>query len=156
MLLRPSWCGGGQRLISSRHDSSASQHSYIMSEPVCCACAEFVVEPPTAEITTGWQATQLEQLPGLAAAAAGGVWEGHGRRSGHQVCWRVEGAELELSENCMLPGAALVGGELRLRFAANLLPPVGLIEAKQRAVPAPLGQARVRPPPAAGASSRTK
>ena len=91
--------------------------------------SDFVVEPPTAEISTGWQG-QVDPLRGHAAAvaAAGGVWEAHGRRSGHQVCWRTAGAELELSETCLLPGAALFGGELRLRFAASLLPPIGLVQ----------------------------
>ena len=89
------------------------------------AACEFVVELPTAEISTGWQGTT--STSGVAAAAsAGGVWEGQGRRGGHQVCWRISGAELELSETCLLPGASLLGGDLRLRFATSLLPAVGL------------------------------
>lgn len=85
---------------------------------------EFVVEPPTLEIATGWQG--LLDLP-HAPAAAGGVWEGAGRRKGHAVCWRIAGVVLELSEISLLPGL-VVGGDLRLRFATGLLPSLGLVQ----------------------------
>ena len=94
------------------------------TQQACVRIGDFSVEPPTHEITTGWQGTLA--LPRDASTSAGRVWEGSGRRAGHQVSWRISGAELELCETTLLPGVALVGGELRLRFASSLLPPVGL------------------------------
>ena len=99
-----------------------------MAAPLLATSAfEFAVEPPTTvEVSTGWQGTQLVEQGLVATAAAGGVYEGRGRRAGHQVCWRIAGSELEVSETCLVPGVSLVGAELRLRFAASLLPPLGL------------------------------
>ena len=84
--------------------------------------ADFVVEPPTLEISSGWK-----EHAGP-AASAGGVLEGRGCRRGHQVCWRVSGTSLELAETCLLPGVTLAGAELRIQFPSNLLPPLGLFQ----------------------------
>ena len=111
----------GVRVGAPHSGCAATQNRMAL---VATAACEFIVEPPTAEISTGWQGTASASV--APSASAGGVWEGHGRRGGHQVCWRVSGAELEVSETCLLPGASLIGGDLRLRFATSLLPPVGL------------------------------
>ena len=88
---------------------------------------EFAVEPPTLEIASGWTASTLE-LSAAPSAAAGSIWQGSGRRSGHQVCWRISGAVLELSETTLLPGITIVDAERRIRFPNNLLPSVGLAQ----------------------------
>ena len=113
--------------VSRRVRAAWVRATLAMAAPLLATSAfEFAVEPPTVEVSTGWQGTQLVEHGLVATAAAGGVYEGRGRRAGHQVCWRIAGSELEVSETCLVPGVTLVGSELRLRFAAALLPPVGL------------------------------
>ena len=92
------------------------------------SCADFSVALPPDEIRSGWAGTVSVPQHAAAGETAGGVWEGSGRRSGHQICWRIAGAELELSESCLLPGVALAGSDLRLRFACGLLPTLGLVQ----------------------------
>ena len=88
---------------------------------------DFAVNPPIIEISR-LPCMAQSQLQIRTMAVAGGVWEGRGQRCRHHVCWRISGAKLDLTEACLMPGATIIGGELQLHFAANLLPPVGLCQ----------------------------
>lgn len=101
-----------------------------MSPPalVAVGCTDFSVDLPTDEIRSGWEGTVSVPHHAASGESAGGVWEGSGRRAGHQVCWRISGAELELTESCLLPGVKLADSSLRLRFACGLLPSIGLAQ----------------------------
>lgn len=73
---------------------------------------------------------------GAGAGAAGGVYVARGRQQGHVVSWRVQGAQLELSEASLVrepgrasgPGLAPDQAELALRFPAPLVPEVSLTQ----------------------------
>ena len=100
-----------------------------MFSGVAVPTADFASEPPTLEITPTWASSgDAAATSATPSVTAGGVWEGSGRRLGHQVCWRVSGADLELSETCLLPGATLVDAERHIRFPSNLLPSVGVAQ----------------------------
>ena len=87
--------------------------------------SDFTVSPPAFEIAAD-ALTAGGSTP--SDASAGGIWEGAGRRAGHQVCWRIAGADLELSETSLLPGVALREAERRIRFPSGLLPTLGLAQ----------------------------
>ena len=86
------------------------------------AVSDFGVSPAALEITADVSG------PSPSTATAGGVWEGTGRRAGHQVCWRILGTALELSETSLLPGVALRDAERRIQFPRGLLPALGVAQ----------------------------
>jgi hypothetical protein len=108
----------------------AEGHMLSTTVPV----ADFDVEPPTLEISTGWAAGSLGAASAAPGVTTGGVWEAHGCREGHQVCWLVRGGDLELTETCMLPGVGLQNASRRFRFPSNLLPPLGLAQLPEDAL----------------------
>eukprot|EP00962_Isochrysis_galbana_P029632 scaffold9498_cov90-Isochrysis_galbana.AAC.1 len=99
--------------------------------PSTVAQVSLVDFPPVSEVAVfnvvEGIAGSIHSHAGSAPSAAGGAFAGHGRQHGHIVCWRVQGACLELSEVSLVPGPA-DRAELSLCFPAALVPEVSLAQ----------------------------
>ena len=123
----------GEDHLGSEEDHSASQ----ATPRVCVRPIMHTVASHDFEISSAYRHLDIssDALPGGAApsdASAGGV-RAVGRLCAGvhvytQVCWRIKGSDLELSETSLLPGVELRGEKLRVSFPSGLLPAVGVAQ----------------------------
>ena len=113
-------------------------HTASQATPrVCVRPIMHTVASHDFEISSAYRHLDIssDALPGGAApsdASAGGV-RAVGRLCAGvpvytQVCWRIKGSDLELSETSLLPGVELRDAALRVSFPSGLLPAVGVAQ----------------------------